>query len=358
MVNSGKVTSDASSLSSLMSTYKSTISELSSSWKGASYDGLVSKSDTFVSSYGDTIQKEMSAFANACSLYEEYKSAKSSLESARSNYNRAVADGDKASASRYNSEISEYSNKIESLKKEINSYLEQASSSKLEASALGGTTDTSTTSTDLTTNADLQNLTISTTGGQFVANASRGIYGYIQSSIDGKVHTIYRQSQIDGWGKNCNRAAAASIASAYQSRKGEAVDIAKKSSGGIGYNESVTNKYFSNFGLTAKVKNVKGSYDSIKGNIVSNLQKGNYVMFDLSQPNVVGKSGQKWTSSRHWVSILDIKKTGNGANDYAIFVSDSGHGGSTVNHGLGTGWYSLDEFSGKKIENFTTISKK
>ena len=47
----------------------------------------------------------------------------------------------------------------------------------------------------------------------------------------------------------------------------------------------------------------------------------------------------------------------NGPNDYAIFISDSGHKGSATNHGLGAGWYSLDEFSGQKIANFTTVRR-
>ena len=349
MVSSGTVTSDASSLSSFMSNYKTYISDLSSSWKGASYDNLTSKADSFASEYGDTIQKEMSAFANACSLYEEYKQTKTSLENARSNYNTAVSNGDNSSASRYNSQISEYSSKLESLKREINSYLQQASSSKLEATSLTG--DTAVT-TDTTTTSQV----LSTVGGEFINNPSKGIYGYFKSSIDGLTHAIYRQSQISGWGSSCNRAAAASIASAFASN-GQAVSIAKDSSGGLGYNQTVTNKYFSNFGLKANVTRVNGSYDSIKNNIVSNLSQGNYVMFDLSQSNVVGKSGQKWTSTRHWVSVLDIKKTGSGSNDYAIFISDSGHGGSTKDYGLGTGWYSLDEFTGKKVANFTTVSK-
>ena len=29
----------------------------------------------------------------------------------------------------------------------------------------------------------------------------------------------------------------------------------------------------------------------------------------------------------------------------------------TKDYGYGTGWYSLDEFSGQTIENFTTISR-
>ena len=171
MVSSGKVTSDASSLSSILSTYQSTVSELASSWKGASYDNLSSKASEFVSEFGDTIQKEMSAFANACSLYEEYKEAKSSLESARSGYNQAVASGDKSSASSYNSKISEYSAKIESLKKEINSYLEQASSSKLQASAITASTSTTDATTDSSTTTQSTDSAVGKSSNQVVQNA-------------------------------------------------------------------------------------------------------------------------------------------------------------------------------------------
>jgi len=198
-------------------------------------------------------------------------------------------------------------------------------------------------------------IVVGDSGGQFVADKSKGVYGYVVSSIDGKKHVVFRQSEIKGWSTNCNRAAAASIASAFTNNPWNAVKAANR--GGIGYNNRVTNNYFNKFGLTANVRRINGSYDSIKNDLVNALSKGSYVMFDLSQPNVRGKSGQKWTSTRHWLSILDIKKTGNGPNDYAVFVSDSGHKGSTVNHGLGTGWYSINEFSGQKIANFTTISK-
>ena len=154
MVSGGTVTSDASSLSSYISNYKSSISELSSNWKGASYDNLVSKAEEFASEFGNTIEKEMSAFANACNLYEEYKQTKTSLETAKSNYNKAVASGDQSAASSYNSQVNEYEAKLKSLKSEIESYLQQASSSKLQATSLSGipagttSTDTSDTSTD------------------------------------------------------------------------------------------------------------------------------------------------------------------------------------------------------------------
>ena len=52
--------------------------------------------------------------------------------------------------------------------------------------------------------------------------------------------------------------------------------------------------------------------------------------------------------------LLDIKKVG---NDYAVFVSDSGHRGSTKDYGYGTGWYSINEFTGQKIASYTVVSE-
>ena len=336
MVSSGTVSADSSELSQVSNNYMSQLEGLSSSWKGSSHDNLVSRGSEFNSEM-QKVTSQMNSFANAASLYEKYKELK----------DKARSSTDAAYKSECESRMAEYASQIKSA-------LSEASSFKLEARSItASASDTAAedTSTDTTTTTT----TTIGSGGQFVADSSYGVYGHIQSSIDGLTHTIFRQSQIEGWARDCNRAAAASIASAYGGAN-QAVSVAKKSAGGIGYNQSVTNKYFNQFGLSANVTHVNGSYDSIKNDIVSNLSKGNYVMFDLSQPNVKGKSGQKWTSTRHWVSILDIKKTGNGPNDYAIFVSDSGHSGSTKDHGLGAGWYSLDEFSGKKIANFTTIS--
>ena len=186
-------------------------------------------------------------------------------------------------------------------------------------------------------------------GGEFVVDESKGIYGYFVSSIDGKKHIIYNQSQISGWSGDCNRAALASIVSAYEANSWDAVNLAKKCPNGLGYKSKVTNDYLANFGLSADVKDINGSYDSVKNNIIKSLSSGDYVMFDLPDPHVKGQSGQTWTSTRHWLAILDIKKTGSGPNDYSIFISDSGRRGRA-------GWYSINEFSGQRIQNFTTVT--
>ena len=154
MVSGGTVSGDQSSFSSYLSNYQSLISDLSSNWKGASFDNLNSKASEFYSEFGDTISKEMEAFANACNLYEEYQEAKSSLDTARSNYNKSVSNGDSSSASTYNSQVDSYTTKLNSLKTEINSYLSQAGSSKLEATSLSGTTTTTSGGDTTTTNSD------------------------------------------------------------------------------------------------------------------------------------------------------------------------------------------------------------
>ena len=349
MVSSGKILSDSSSFEQVGNKYSNQIDNTSSSWKGASHDNLVNKASEF-SSEMKQVTAGMNSFADAAKLYESYKDIKSKRDSYSSKINSTT---DESVKSQYKSYISDCESKMAKYRIQINEALSKASSYKM-ASASVSTVSTSAISTEA---ASTTTSGVPTTGGTFVADNLKGVYGHIK--IDGKTFTIYRQSEINGWGQCCNRAAAASIASAYENSEWEAVKIAQKSSGGLGYSSNVTEKYFSNFGLTSNVTVVKGKYEKVKDDLVETLSNGSYVMFDLSEPNVKGKSGQKWTSSRHWLSVLDIKKTGDGPNDYAIFISDSGHKGSTVDRcGLGTGWYSLNEFDGQMVKNFTTVSPK
>ena len=344
MISSSIVTNDSSKIKEKASNYLSKIEGLSGTWKGDSHDSLVSQSMVF-SSEMEKVSSQLGSFAEAVEAYESYQNAKNEYKSYQ---NKINGSDDQSLINDYKSKMNSLNSQMNDLSSKINNALSTASSYKLQATSNGKTSSTGSTTTS--------GVNVTGQGGQFVEDDAYGLYGHILSSIDGKVHDIYNQSQIEGWSGDCNRAAAASIASAYASYNGEAVDVAKKSSNGIGYKSDVTNNYFNNFGLSANVNRVNGKYDNVKSDIISTLSNGNYVMFDLSRPNVTGQSGQKWTSTRHWVSVLDIKKTGSGDNDYAIFVSDSGHKGSATDHGLGQGWYSIDEFSGQDIESFTTVS--
>lgn len=354
MVSAGTVTGHANDMKQASENYKTQVDGLSGSWQGNSYDNLESRATEFYGKIGQVING-LTAFAEAVSLYEEYQQEKERYSHYQSLYSGATTESQK---SEYQSGMSDCEAKMQELKTKINAALEQASSFKMSASTTNTTTDTSSTAvgTSSTTTSDaIKGVTAE--GGEFVSEDKRAVYGHITASKDGKTYTVYKQSQIEGWARDCNRAAASSIASAYAKYDGEAVDIAKKSDNGLGYNNKVTNEYFNKFGLQATVDVVNGKYDSKREELVTALKNGNSVMFDLSRPQVRGQSGQKWSGTRHWVSVLDIKKTGNGPEDYAIFVSDSAHNGSVTNHGLGTGWYSINEFNGQQIANFTTVSK-
>lgn len=136
MVSGGQVQSDAGSLSTVCSSYSSEVSGLGGTWKGSSYDSLVSQSQQISTDGLNTIKSQMDAFASACDLYVEYETCKKNISIAQSNYNQAVANKDSAAANSYSSQVSSYQSKLESLKSQIQSYLASASSGKIEASRI------------------------------------------------------------------------------------------------------------------------------------------------------------------------------------------------------------------------------
>ena len=345
MVSSSTVVSNSEELKQTTDNYVKQVENLSSSWKGDSYNNLSNQVSSFQSELQQVIN-QLTSFAEALGLYETYKEYKDKYNQYSSLLSQlGDSEENQSLISQYMSIMNECKAKMDELAPKIQDAL---------SSAAGFNMDSTTSSTTATTSATLS----TKAAGEFVADSSKGVYGHMVTSLNGRTHTIYKQSQIKGWSRDCNRAAASSIASAFTHYDGEAVDIAMKADNGIGYKSDVTNEYFSNFGLKATVNKVNGPYDTVTQDIISTLNRGDYVMFDLANPNVVGQSGQRWSFTRHWLSVLDIKKTGEGENDYAIFISDSGHAGSTKDHGLGAGWYDINEFSGQQIANLTTISSE
>ena len=139
MVSSGEVSGDLSSVTSSFSQYDSSVSGLSGSWQGPSYDNFSSITSSFVSEFSSAISSGMEAFASACDLYKEYETKKNALKTAESNYDTAVAAKDTSAANSYSSEISQLNTDITSLKGQIESQLSTASATKLEATSLDGT---------------------------------------------------------------------------------------------------------------------------------------------------------------------------------------------------------------------------
>ena len=135
METAGKVSSDLDNLKQAMENYQKEIQNLSSVWQGPSYDNLTNIGASFVSEVESIISKEMTAFAEACSLYEQYELSKENLKKAEHYYNNATTDHEK---NEYSNSISNYKKEIERLKNEINNELEIASNGSIEATSFSG----------------------------------------------------------------------------------------------------------------------------------------------------------------------------------------------------------------------------
>ena len=134
MVSGGTVTGDLSSVKNNMTKINSEITGLSGSWKGSSYDNLVSKLDQAITEINGILESEMNAFASACDLYQEYEQTKSLLSSAKS-----------SSDPNTSSQADSYQRKLNELKSQIESLLSTAGATTIQSSAAS----TLTTSTDL-----------------------------------------------------------------------------------------------------------------------------------------------------------------------------------------------------------------
>ena len=106
------------------------------SWQGVSHDNLVTKSEDFQSEYLSTLEGEMTSFANACNLYEQYKSTKQSLETEKKQYSQAQSNNDKNAMSILSENIAACESTLSNLKSQIESYLEAAASTVLTATSI------------------------------------------------------------------------------------------------------------------------------------------------------------------------------------------------------------------------------
>lgn len=147
MVSSGQVSSDLSTIKTVLSNYDSLVGELASSWMGMSYDNLNSKASQFSQEFSSSITSQMDSFASACDLYERYVETKAALATARSNYNSAVQANDNASASSYSSQVSSLQNDLQNLKGQIENTLASVTGVRVEASPVVTTPVTSTSGT-------------------------------------------------------------------------------------------------------------------------------------------------------------------------------------------------------------------
>lgn len=136
MVSSGNVNGDLSTIQSCFSSYSSSTSGLSGSWSGPSFDNFLAKTDDFISEYGSTLDGEMSSFAEACDLYNQYVTARKNYETSNYNINEANKAKDSNAASEWSVKASEYKAEMDNLRPQIEAALVAASSTKLEANSI------------------------------------------------------------------------------------------------------------------------------------------------------------------------------------------------------------------------------
>lgn len=127
MVSSGTVNNDLSSFNNSMTTYNSNVTDLNNSWKGPSYENLNAKAEEFVNEFKNALQGQLSAFASACDLYQQYIQEKQA-------YNSLINSTDPNSINSAN----QHKANMERLKVEIESNLSAASSPSLAASSVDG----------------------------------------------------------------------------------------------------------------------------------------------------------------------------------------------------------------------------
>ena len=135
METTGKVSSDLENFKKAIEKYQNEIHNLSSVWQGLSYDNLTNIGEKFVSEGEGIISKEMTAFAEACNLYEQYILVKESLRKAEQHYNNATTEHEK---NEYSNSIAKNKQELERLKNEINNELEIANSGTIDATSFSG----------------------------------------------------------------------------------------------------------------------------------------------------------------------------------------------------------------------------
>lgn len=185
MVSSGHVNSDASSLKSLFTQYDGYVSELGSCWTGPSHDNLAAKAAEFSTSYSSSLQSQMSSFASACDLYENYKTIKQSIAVAESNYNSAVSSDDTTAASKYSNEINELKLRLNNLKTQIESTLESVKSVKLDGGNSVGDITLSIGANGTQLNVGSTSATIQSAIDWALATAADDTHGYSQQTRNG-----------------------------------------------------------------------------------------------------------------------------------------------------------------------------
>ena len=131
MVNSGTVLSNLDTFNQIsVSTYDQ-ITSLESSWNGRSKDIQIANAEDNIAYYKEAIFEQLSNFADALNLYEEYQLKKYELDYYYSEYNKSVNSSDATLVNFYVNEINKRHELLNKQKSEINAILSNITSVSL-----------------------------------------------------------------------------------------------------------------------------------------------------------------------------------------------------------------------------------
>ena len=270
MVSSGQVKSDLESITSVLTSCKSTVSDLSGSWTGQSYDNLQSKVDSFISEAKSKMQKGMNAFASACDAYAEYleiKQKKENYSKKLENAKAANSDTNDQSANirKYSSLLSNAKDDLAKKKKEINEFLATAKGCKMKG-------------------VDASNLSLS--GHKFVNYYQ---FNYSQAYSEGTIAT-----------SGCGPTSAAMALTYITGKEITPVETAKFGNGTYTCSQGT---YWSYFAAVSEKYNVKCSQKEVSTeNIKNGLKNG--------KPVIMSMGPGHFTRAGHFIVLREINKDG------------------------------------------------
>lgn len=184
------------------------------------------------------------------------------------------------------------------------------------------------------------------TGGTEGVSDDKSVRCYY-TAANGRRFTILDQTKIAGWDGCCNRAACAIIASGYSNETPTELITIRNNYGGEYYGVISGNNYWNRYGL--EVTKVDKDLDIVNytEELRTQLVSGGYaiIWINNNETTYYGKSGTKWTSLYHWVSIIDYKYE-NGVEKMA--VADW----------RGITWVGLDEFTTHGIKHMVFVNEK
>ncbi len=172
-------------------------------------------------------------------------------------------------------------------------------------------------------------------------------------TVGGRTFTILNQNTIQGWGKKCNRAAAAIIASAYSNEQPHTLVQSMNDYYTREGDPIVPTLFFERYGLE-RTEYIRGGLttDEYVTMLRKQLKNGGYAeIYVQKEGGYTGKSGELWTTFEHWVAIIGYKSEG---GQEKILIADH----------RGANWYDIDEFDayndrgGNSIGCIALISEK